>query len=358
MSFGSLTERGGTGRDLRLDLLRAACVLVMIFDHLSWHELVIHVRFGFVTIAECFFFISGATLGVVAKRRLEKVSALEFDRRLVRRGVWLYGANLAAVALAHLLEGSRSFPGNYFDRYWGATTTLERWLSFDQPSVLNVLPRYAAFLVATPLVLALLRREKWKWAAAGALALWAANFASSGALRLPLFESSRAPYPAASWQLVFFGGLISSWLLHRRNEPPPRASTGRRMVVVGAVLILAAAIAAQRGLVPWPAEMARWTGRALYGPIRLVNFAAVAVLAWQLASRWTPALTALAGRAFLPFGQFALPAFLLHIPWVWALLAMPAIDTRPDLRKLAALLILASLWPLLRWPLIQRWLRP
>jgi peptidoglycan/LPS O-acetylase OafA/YrhL len=345
-------------RDLRLDLLRGLCVLLMIFGHLGWRQLETHFRFAAVTVAECFFFLSGATLAVVARRRQEPEVASAFDRRLVRRGLWLYAANLCGVGIARLLEGSRAFPGNYYDRYWRDAPELERWLSLDQPSVLNVLPRYAVFLVVAPLVIAAARRGAWLWMAAASTLLWFANWSTHGALRLPLFESVRAPYPVASWQLLFFGGLFAGWLLHAGDAGASLRLPARRTLeaVAGIGLVLA-----MLGALPaTAAELNRdwWTSRALFGPLRALNFVALAIVAWALASRWTPAIAARAGRWLLPFGQYALPAFLLHIPFVWALLAIPAIDSRADLRKLAAVAVIAMILPLLRWPPVQRWLRP
>jgi len=344
-------------RDLRIDLLRAVCVLTMLFGHLSWHELEVHTRFGYVTIAECFILISGATLGVVAKRRLERRPARLLYRHLLWRGLWLYGANLVAVAGAHLLEGSRSFPGNYFERYWGATPQIERWLSLDQPSVLNVLTRYAVFLLVAPLVIELLRRGRLAWVAAASIGLWGANFLSRGALRLPLLETVRAPYPVASWQLLFFGGIAAGWVLHRGLRSGALAPRRRGLLLVSA-LGLAAAAVAHHTVASAPGWLAWTTDRALLGPLRLVNVVALAIVAWELASWATPAVVRRFGRWLLPFGQLALPAFLLHIPLVWALLAIPAIDPHPELRKLAALVSIAVIWPLLRVPFVQRWLRP
>jgi hypothetical protein len=350
------TSPAAGGRDVRLDLLRGLFVALMIFGHLGWRELVPHSRIGFATLAEGFFALSGATLGVVAARHAAARRSREMDVRLLWRGLWLYGANLALVAAARALEGTRPYPAGYFRRYWLDTPELWTWLSFDQPSVLNVLPRYALFLLLAPLALAALRRGAHAAVLATSIALWAIDFMSDGALLLPGFESARAPYPSASWQLVFFVPMALAY-------PRPAAATGPRsswrdrpaLLAAAAVVVAAAEIAVR---FPGPAALGAWVSRPLLGPLRVLNLLAAALVLRWLVSRYRAALERWTGWLLVPYGTAALPAFLLHAPVVWAFLAIRPLDTRADLRKLAAAGVLLALLPVLRIPAVRRWLTP
>jgi len=343
-------------RDVRLDLLRGAFVALMIFGHLGWRELVPHFRIGFATLAEGFFALSGATLGVVAARRAARGRSRPWELRLLWRGLWLYGANLLLVAAARALEGTRPFPAGYFARYWGDTPALWSWLSFDQPSVLNVLPRYALFLAVAPLALLALRHGARAALLAASIALWAANLLSHGGLVLPGFESARAPYPCASWQLVFFVPLALAYPRPFAAARPGRARWQERALLAAALAAVLAAEVALRG--PGLAAFGAWASRPLLGPLRLISLLAGALLLRWLVTRLRATLERWSGWLLVPYGVAALPAFLLHAPVVWAFLAVRPFDTHGGARKLAAAGVLLALLPLLRIPVVRRWLTP
>lgn len=353
------------GRDPRFDLLRGTLVLLMIFGHLGWRRMETHFHLGFVTVAEGFFLISGATLGMVERRRWRRRRAVgqptstngEF-RKLIRRGLWLYAANLVGVAIARMLEGSRPFPGDYFDRYWGPMPELERWLSFDQPSVLNVLPRYAVFLLLAPLAVLLLRRGRAWLLAAASVAVWLVGWATQDLLLLPLFETARAPYPALAWQLIFFGGMAVGWRAVPRDDKDSSPALSRWLTLSAFAGMVAMIVleANQQWFDAVALEL--WTARSWLGPLRLLNLVFAAAVVWQAVSRWAPAVVRWCGRLVLPFGRSALQAFLLHMPLVWLLLAVPLLDAAEGLRKLIAVAAILALLPLLRLGWVRRWLRP
>lgn len=339
-------------RDVRFDLLRGACVLLMIFGHLGWRSLEVHFRLGFVSVAEGFFLISGATLGVVAARYAARGETATLVRRLPRRGLWLFAANLVGVAFYRALTGPL-FPAALMAEYWQGVPALAQWLSFDQPSVLNVLPRYALFLLVVPPVLAALERGHQLAVLAGSAALWLANFALAGALRLPGLETAHAPYPAASWQLLFFGGMA---IAHRlRSRPPARLPPA---LLPAAALAVAASVLLARGETAWSPDAALWVSRPLLGPLRLVNLVAIAVVALAAVGYWREPLVRRLGWLLLSYGRNALPAFLLHIPLVWLLLVTPGVAHDDLLRKPAAALAILLLLPLVRHPTTRRWLAP
>ena len=329
--------------------------MLMLYGHLGWRALEPRTRIGFATLAEFFFLLSGATLGVVAARLAGTGREQGLGRRLLRRGLWLWAAHLVLVAIYRLLTGP-VFPAGDLRRLWRGVEPAWTWLGFDQPSVLNVLPRYALFLVLAPGALALVRRGRHGLLLGLSLGLWLAHWGSGGALLLPGLEQSRAPYPSAGWQLLFFGGFALAHLWSVRAGPAPPRWIAAALVASSA--LLTAVFVALAGSPFGRSLPEAWISRPLLGPLRLINLLAAAALAATLVSRWRRPLARWAGWLLEPFGRNALPAFLLHIPLVWALLFVPGLGHDDDLRKPVAAALVLLLLPLVRRPGIRRWLAP
>jgi hypothetical protein len=310
------------GRDLRLDLLRGVCLFKMILNHLWRTPLhVVHLWTGFVSAAEGFFLISGVVVGIVHSRRIERHGWQPSAVQLWRRAAELAAANIALVLLLASIEVAGWLPvrpvaERFWNEGWGAL------FSFEHPYYLHVLPRYCVFLAVAPLVLWVLRRVGPALVVAASAALWAGNWLTQGSLALPMVETRAAEgFPSASWQLIFFLGLVIGaspsmwprWLLH------PGA--------VGACLVV------WIGMVWWHLELVRgqwplgamgmwWTDRPLVAPVRIVNLLVAAVVCWWLVDRcWRP-LSRFLGPVVMPFGRFALTAYLLHVVVVWLGLAL------------------------------------
>jgi hypothetical protein len=319
MSQWSYPASGG-GRDLRLDFLRGLCLAKMVFNHL-WATPLHGAQYwiGYVTAAEGFFFISGTVAGIVYGRRREELGAAATRRALLRRAGDLYLANLALVLVFLALEAAGHLPVRQF-AYWDKEPFWPWVFSFDQAYTLHVLPRYVAFLAATPLALWCLRTRRTPWLLAGSAALWLGSLAAGG-LRLPWLESEGfAGFPLLAWQLLFFSGLALGY--HRRRA----AGLWRRVATPPVGWALAAGCVAfalharpdALGWTPLPAALAATLfARDDLGPGRLVNLTLVFALAFMVTDRlWGP-LERWAGPFLLPLGQRALAVFLLHIPVVW-----------------------------------------
>lgn len=318
------------GRDLRLDLLRGLCVARMILVHLGWNSVWIRWPFGLISAAEGFFLISGITLGRVGRRYTESGRAVELYRRLLFRAGWLWLANTALVVILRKLSGTCVSPPGELAWFWGDTPPWLQILSFDQPSVLHVLPRYVVFLAVAPLVLAALAAGKARWISVASIALWALHLRFPGELRLPLLEGDRSDFPVAAWQLLFVGGMVLGYRRPAGATESPRPN---------ATLALAAALAAgfaafELFVAPAlqatdPYEIFRAFGRAQLAPGRLLNLAALAVVLWYLTDRYFAPISRAAGWLLLPLGQNALAAFLLHIVISWPLHCITASAATP-----------------------------
>jgi hypothetical protein len=349
------------GRDLRLDLLRGLCVARMIVVHLGWNSDWIRFPFGLVTAAEGFFLISGVTLGKVGRRYADDGRAGELARRLVLRSAWLWIANTALVLLLRRLDGTCAVPEGALAGHWLETPRWQQILSFDQPSVLPVLPRYVVFLLLAPVVLAALRAGRGAWILVASVALWAANSLVPGGLALPYFEGERALFPLAAWQLLFVVGLLIGYRRpagDRARRPPLGGFAFASALLLAVAFVLFERLGLARAAAADPGAVFVLFGREALGPGRLLNLAALGVVLFALTDRFRDRLVSFTGWLLLPLGTKALAAFLLHVPLCWWVFCLrPAEPDRlfAPLYAGAGLLVVALA---VRWRPLTRALAP
>lgn len=313
-------QPGASSRDLRLDLLRGLCLLKMVLNHLWRTPLhAVHLWTGFVSAAEGFFFISGVVVGIVHGGRSRRDGLAPTARALVQRGGQLYLANLGLVLAFAALEAQRWLPSpailsQLWERGWLGL------LSFDHGYYLQVLPRYAVYLLVAPLALWALAAGRGSLVLLVSLLLWATNLLSHGSVRVPSLEQGTQGFAVASWQLLFFGGMVLGY--HRDRA----AQWWRRIEGPALALVLALLagffvwfhleqLAGRTGLDSVAARV--WMDRDWFAPLRAFNAIVVFALAFAIVDRlWLP-LAHILGPLLMPFGRDGLFVYLLHVPMVW-----------------------------------------
>lgn len=358
----SASEHPAAGRDERLDLLRGFCLLKMVLSHLWPQPIDLQALFGFVSAAEGFFLISGATTGIVFGRRAESAGLAFASRGLMRRGVQLYLLNLALVFAFFAAETTRILQ---FAQFREPGFTVASLFSFNQPYFLQVLPRYALYLVLAPLALACLRRGRTALLVAVAFGLWALVIVSGGQLALPIVEQgTHRGFLALSWQLLFFGGMALGFHRERLGRLWRALPAGVTIALPAAgflVLVLLAA-AHTAGRLGWEASSIAWLfGRDQLGPGRLLDLACAALLCFALVDRFWKPIRSATGWLLLPFGRNALYLFLAHVTTYGLFLSLGpwlpfAIYGHPWRLALAGALHFVLLWALARWAPLRRWL--
>jgi len=348
------------GRDERLDLLRGLCLLKMVLTHLWPQPVDLQIAFGFVSAAEGFFLLSGATTGIVFGRRAEDAGFAASARALAERGARLYLWNLALVCIFFAAETTGLLP---YDQFHRAESTPEALLQFNQPYFLQMLPRYALFLGLAPLALAALRSGRTALLVALSCGSWAAVVLYGGRPKLPwLEEGGSGTFLVLAWQLLFFAGMALGF--HR-----DRLGRLWRKLPAGVTLVLPAAgffgfvllgIAHANGTLGWePSRVAALFGRDQLGPGRLLDLAFAALFFFAVVDRlWAPIRVA-TGWLLLPFGRHALYVFLAHVVTYGLGLAIgPRLPFElyghPGRLAAAGLLHLGLLWALARWAPLRR----
>jgi hypothetical protein len=280
--------QGKSQRLVELDFFRGLVLLVIVVDHIGGSMLsrvTLH-AFALNDSAEVFVFLGGfatATAYVsMSARRSESAARARFFRRAFE----IYRAFLIIAVLMLLTSFLlRPFFGSApnltisdLDAFLATpfTALADVLLLRRQPYLSSVLPMYALFALAVPLVLPLARSKPWLLLGAS-IALWAA--ATPVAEYLPSVDDLLWDFNPAAWQLMFVMGILACC------QPIYQRVSSHRFGWVAslAALGIIAGMAYYKLLV-LPTSLDGDLKRNLAG-VRVVNFVALAWLASDLARR-------------------------------------------------------------------------
>ncbi|SAK62393.1 membrane protein [Caballeronia temeraria] len=278
--------QGKSKRLVELDFFRGLVLLIIVVDHIGGSmvsRFTLH-SFALNDAAEVFVFLGGfatATAYVsLAERRSESAARVRF----LKRAFELYRAFLVTAAL--MLVASfllRPFFGHApnlalhdLDSLMSQpVSSIAQILTFErQPYLAAVLPMYALFALAVPLMLPLARSKPWLLLAFS-LALWAC--AAQIGEYMPSVDDNLWDFNPAAWQLMFVLGVLA------RCQPIyQRVSANRFGWIVSAGAVALVAGMAYYKLLVLPPVLDSAFKRDLAGP-RVVNFLAIAWIAANLA---------------------------------------------------------------------------
>jgi hypothetical protein len=223
-------------RDLRIDVLRGLAICFVVVNHIdipSAYHVVSQEALAPITGAEMFVALSGVVLAMAYRRRAELGVRQETMVPLWRRARKLYVTAVAVAVLAWLTQFIPGVDARVLTT-WAesdATGKLVRWdlyggaayglpwpipghllgdLLFLRvgPSQFNVIGLYVVLLAAAPLVLALLKRDRWRLVLGASVAVYAVYRLSPQHVLPSTFEN---PFPLMAWQLLFVLGMLAGW---------------------------------------------------------------------------------------------------------------------------------------------------
>jgi hypothetical protein len=315
------------GRRLELDAARGLMLVWITLTHLpTVASAYVNQPFGFVSAAEGFIFLSALFTGRIYFRLAEHDGYNAMTIRLWSRTWRLYCYHALLLAFAFLVavpiasRGNRPGLHNLLDFYFMAgpkRSVIEAFLLIYRPPLLDILPMYVIFLMFTSGALLLARRIGWKpilWTGFG---LWA--LAQFG-LRVDAYKVAAKIIPAHiplnemgsfdlwAWQFLWIAGV---WLGVRwAQNNLPIEKWAKRAVIPAAVIAVTCFVvrrAIEHGLQLGPTEFLfdKWH----LGPLRLLDFTAVAMLLIVAHRIWKP----LAVGPLVLMGQSSLQVFCVHL---------------------------------------------
>ena len=321
-------------RQPELDALRGLLLMWMTLIHLPTHVSVYaNQPVGFVSAAEGFIFLSALLSGRVFGRKLETEGFSSVWKRLRMRALRLYIYHLLLLTVAFTviaflavrtkqpsLQGLIDFYLAHPIR--GVITSL---LLIYRPPLLDILPMYILFLLATPAVLYAGNRWGWEVIVAPSLVVWgAAQFGLRLAFYNATIKAWGIPFGALgafdlyAWQLLWAIGL---WIGSGKPRLVP-LEVGRKTAILAALVITLFFAYSRRSYLWDLLNNGSWavlTDKWHLGAFRLLNFAAVATLfsaARDRLAKW------ISLQPLILLGRASLEVFCAHLLVCFAALAL------------------------------------
>jgi hypothetical protein len=320
------------GRRVELDAVRGLMLVWITLTHLpTIASTYVNQPFGFVSAAEGFIFLSALFTGRIYFRMAQHDGYRAMTLKLWSRTLRLYGYHALLLAFAFLVavpiasRGNRPGLHNLLDFYFiaGAKQSItEAALLIYRPPLLDILPMYIIFLIFTSAALLLAPRFGWKPILLTAVVIWmCAQFGfrqSEHAFmsklvptRIPLNEMGS--FDLWAWQFLWIAGI---WLGVRWGRGDLAIETWAERALIPAAVIASALFELRRAishglqLGPYEFLFDKWH----LGPLRLLNFVAVATLLIVAQALLKP----LAIRPLVMLGQSSLQVFCVHLLFCFA----------------------------------------
>ena len=284
-----------------LDWLRGLMLILMTVTHLPT---AFSARFGqplgFVSAAEGFVFLSAFLVASVYGRIALERGEAAMRRALLGRAVKVYAVHVGLLLFLFLvlvpLASSRgahaiSDLASLYVRDPDAAVIGGLMLVYNPP-LLDILPMYVIFLALSPWVLRIASRRGWTPIFGVSVGLWlfsqfdggrAVYTHLAGAFGLPGDYPQTGAFMLLAWQLLWLAGLCAGAPADERAPAAARESGGRRALLWAAIAVAGAFFVWRHlvGQAPFGGDAAL---NALFdkwhlGPLRILNFAALAVLA-------------------------------------------------------------------------------
>ncbi len=293
-----------------IDGMRGYFLVFMVLNHLIFAGgyllvKINHNQLAFVEDAQGFVFLSGLMIGMVYARKMMKAGYAAGRSAIYSRAFELYryamGIVIAVMVAQMVLPGAYSIWFN-----WLGYTTFDDPLRLAaiatflyQPTFMDILPQYIIYMLFAPMLIKLVLDDKWHYVVAASIMLWmAGQLGLHQLLTIPLNElvmgaddqGLRVSFNLFGWQIVFFSGLVlgaltSSGKINWGNVLSPDNTFIPKVALVLVLFFLPLRLITANELMP-PHMIGKFASmeiRADFGPVYLLNFAAMGLLVtWLL----------------------------------------------------------------------------
>jgi hypothetical protein len=378
---GAWRYNGGK-RDLRLDLLRGACMTAMVIDHIgahtgangSWLYGFTGGNRFFVSAAEGFIFLSGLITGVIYAGARGEHGLDPVVMRVLRRGWTLYCVTiLLTFAFALVLLGLGYPAAPHLD-----AGTLPAWvigiLTLHRTYYLtDIIFTYTLLFFAAGLGITLIGHGYTRYVLLGSWTIWLLWQFFPREAEFPWAVTDGAAFHFSAWQVLFFTALVIGYHRHAITRwlgriPQETVLLASGILLAGCLGLYWTHLRPLAALLPGVGQAhlaSQFFDKADLRIGRLLTFAVVAAFASSVTTLgWVPIYRAL-GWLLLPLGQRSLTAYSVHVfvvatlGWVTANLWRGAAHSRLDI-TIVQLLGLGMVWswvrlvPRLTW-VAHRW---
>jgi hypothetical protein len=312
-----------------IDGLRGLLLALMMLTHLPTRfGQYTGQPYGFVSAAEGFIFLSGFMVGLIYVERAQKSGVGAMRRAVWHRALVIYacqvGLLLFLLAVIAPIGAANAQPAiNDLVSFFNHERLTALWsgmvLLYDPP-LLDILPLYVLFMLATPLILLLALRRGWVPILTSSFGLWLlAQFdigraifqIVANAMRFDMPYAGTGAFSLLAWQFLWVIGL---WLGSIKARAHDRDVLTPRWIIVPAVVLATVFIVWRHvaGQTPFPSGSGlnmlfdKWH----LSPLRLLNFLALLVITLRWGHGVAPWL---ARPHFARLGAASLPVFCAHL---------------------------------------------
>ncbi len=345
-------------RQPELDGLRGFLLVWMTLTHLPTHiSAYSNQTLGFVSAAEGFIFLSAVLCGRVFGRKLREEGIRSVWRRLGARAGRLYAYHLFLLGIAFTVVARLAIHTKQpslvglLDFYLAHPIdgVIASALLVYRPPLLDILPMYILFLIGTPIAFWVSSRWSWRAVIVPSLLLWTAaqlGFRSMMYATFVRFTHVDIPFSALgafdlfAWQLLWAVGLWigsgSAEIL--RFRPRPKAAIFVSLLIAVTMLFVRySKWWTVLNAPPWAPLTDKWH----LGPVRILNFTAVAVLFVTIQPKTVKWL----GRGpLVVLGKASLEVFCAHLLVCFAALALVGDGTNASLGQQAGIIVFALIF--------------
>jgi hypothetical protein len=312
-------------RDLRIDLFRGLSLWWIFINHIpeSYLNRFTPKNFGFSDAAEILVFLSGLASGIVYGDLLRRSGPAVAGMRMLRRSVEIYIAQILTVFLL-LAEVSfiAAWQPDMFDHanlaillQQPAETLLQAALLRYSP--VNLDPLLLMVILHFALILVLpLTIGAWPLALTGSVALYV--LAHRFDWYIPAYPRGQLYFNPLNWQLLF---VIGIWWGANRGDWQLAILRSRALAALAAsyvlfsfVITLGWQIHAIEDYVPgWLSRLIYPIDKTNLDILRLLHFAALALLCWRLLPSNASILKATALRPLIRCGEYSLAIYCASV---------------------------------------------
>ena len=326
-----------------LDALRGLMLTLMTLAHLPTEAQVLtNQQVGFVSEAEGFVFLSAFLTGRIFGRIANESGFATVIRQLWTRALRLYGYHLFLLGIAFTAVATVAIrterPGleGLLDFYL-AHRIHAVWSSMVLvycPPLLDILPMYIIFLLATPIALFLGSHWSWKLVLIPSGLIWFlaqlglrtaiyARLVEFAGVRIPLNEMGA--FDLLAWQFLWAVGL---WVGAGCPGTILNVLTSK-MSAIAALLMTAAFLLLRHPFLHIQFDGALWLGlidKWHLGTLRLLNFSSLAIL-FAVSRSWLARWLTIAPLVAL--GKASLEVFCAHLLFCFVALSLVKDGTLP-----------------------------
>jgi hypothetical protein len=319
-----------------LDALRGLMLILMTLAHLPTHARVVtNQQLGFVSEAEGFVFLSAFLTGRIFARVATEFGFPTVIKRLWTRALRLYGYHLfllgiafTVVALVAIHTKRPSLEG-LLDFYLAhpVHSVFSAVLLVYCPPLLDILPMYIIFLVATPIALYIGSRWSWMLILTPSCLIWVlaqfglrtaihAHMVQSTGLQIPLNEMGA--FDLLAWQFLWAVGL---WIGAGCPGRVFKVLTSK-IGVIAAVFVTVAFFLLRHPILHVQFNGWLWTGlidKWHLGALRLLDFSSFAIL-FAVSRSWLARWLTISPLVSL--GKASLEVFCAHLLFCFAALSL------------------------------------